>query len=62
MKAGELENQQPQRLNIEQVLGGFIISSILLIVAFVVFLFEVMSKKCDLLKKLFMPLEYTIAK
>lgn len=57
VKTEELDNQQPQRLNIKQLLGGFIISSILLIVALVVFLFEVMSGKCVLLKKLFMPLK-----
>lgn len=56
VKAEEFENQQPQRLNIKQLLGGFIISSILLVAAVVVFLFEIMSKKFRFLTKLFVPL------
>lgn len=56
VKTEEFEDQQqPQRLNIKQLLGGFIISSILLVVALVVFVFEVLSKKCVFLKKIFMP-------
>lgn len=50
IKAEDLEgDQSPQRLNLKQLLGGFIISSILLVAAFIVFLFEVMSKKCQFL-------------
>lgn len=56
VKAEEFEDQQPKRLNIRQLLGGFIISSVLLVVALVVFLFEIMSAKCAVLKKMFMKL------
>lgn len=52
----EFEDQpQPQRLSMKQLLGGFIISSILLVVALVVFVLEIISAKCGFLKKIFIP-------
>lgn len=53
VKVERFDDQQPQRLNMKQLLGGFIISSVLFMVAFVVFLFEIFSTKCAFLKKLF---------
>lgn len=53
VKAEDFEDHQPKRLNIKQLLGGFIIGSILLAVAFLVFILEVVSKKLKFLINIF---------
>lgn len=58
VKTNQVDSQQPQRLNMKQLIGGFIISSLLLVVAVLVFLVELMSKKIVFLRKIFTMLSY----
>lgn len=56
VKIDTSDSQQPQRLNVKQLLGGFIISCFLLIVAILVFFVELLSTKFEFLQKIFIGL------